>query len=342
MVASLMIGTLLLQQNLPGVRAMASSNQVHGLVWTQGGRLIVVTGKQVFEPQTGRSRPLKSGKQIGAWEEDKQSVHSRLGLQVSPDGVRAIGQGYELDLRTLVSRPLDRPAIWIGNALTEVSLELGKLTLLRKGRKTRVARGWYVIGLSRDGHYAMASKVEPFDGATTYLLGVNLQTGKVKSLKRYPKSSDDHVMLSQVERQPDGSLYVGHKIDVASGIPTPFWLKSSPVPIQLPVAKGVSDWTFLTWLDKNWLVAERHFFFENSRGGFDADALDLWRYRDGKLIRLVKVTQNWPYDDPQETRGRLPVLGAHAIDWVRGNVAYAVNKPGSGLVYVMKIPLSLR
>jgi transposase len=56
----------------------------------------------------------------------------------------------------------------------------------------------------------------------------------------------------------------------------------------------------------------------------------LWRYRDQRLVRLVKIAQYWPSPDPNDLRGHSAVLAIHALDWRRRKLAYVVNQPGEG------------
>ncbi|MEQ1821963.1 MAG: hypothetical protein ABL949_05610 [Fimbriimonadaceae bacterium] len=114
------------------------------------------------------------------------------------------------------------------------------------------------------------------------------------------------------------------------------------VPITFPAPEGVSEWVDVRWLDSGWLMARRHFFFENSKGGYDADALELVRRRDNKRIRIAKVTQRWPVNDPNGLRPSLPRLAGYAVDLRRKRIAYGINTPEKGDVYVIKLPVEFR
>lgn len=334
--ASLMLPLLILPH--PGRLLITVPRQIHEVGWTKGGHLLVCTASKVIEPHTERTRSLHRADYSMNADEDKYPIRGGVQLTFREDGKRAIGQGFVVDIGTLKSRPLLRPAFWIGNTLTQVDDQPGDYGLIRNGRRTNVARGWNVLGLSEDGKYAMACKEPPFDDVTTYLLSVNRTTGKASVLRSYTKSSNDHVLLSKVARQPNGGRFLAHKIDVASGFHEPFWASSKLAPITFPMSKGVYATAEHKWLDKDWILVDRHFFFETSDGGFDADALELWRYRDQKLVRLVKIAQYWPSPDPGDLRGHSAVLAIHALDWRRRKLAYGVNQPGKGQVYVMNLP----
>jgi hypothetical protein len=328
------------------------TSHVHALAWTKDQKLLIVTTSKVYEWPTGRAGTLPS-KRVST---DSPSPYSITPFRLNASKTRALGNGFTLDLRTLKAKPheikskaYETHASWEGDRIVEThSNGDGEFTFVRNGRRTRVAPGWYVLGVSYDHCYALASHKAPYWENSTYLLKLNPRTGAAKQLARYSKSSDDHVMLNVVESNPRTGKLLLHKTEVAADFTYPYFASPKLREIEFPTLKGVLNTSSrIDWIEGTdaWLTLCRQFFHERSGPsgenlGFDANALDLWNYKTGKLVRVAKTLFNWgPGRNSPDNRGTGESIGPYSVDWSRDRIAYVVNGPSGGRVFVLRLRL---
>ncbi|RYG44886.1 hypothetical protein EON79_13915, partial [bacterium] len=252
---------------LPEARLVRSLNEpVKLLAWTPRGRLLFVTENEVSEWPSGRRQPLHRDPDdpdtfvIGNW--------GRMAFDAT--GRRGRGHGFVVDLETLSSKPFSRSP-WKGDPDLDIA-GAGRIVMSRAGRRQAVAPGWYVLGVSDDGRLALATKKQPFDGDTTYLLKIDPRTGRGTVAAAYPNSSDDHTELSIVQGNgPKGRVFV-HTDHLPSGITQPYFAGPTLRPIRIPTPKKVATLSsLLRWIDPQtpWAIAERRLSVESGKGAFD-------------------------------------------------------------------------
>ncbi len=324
---------ILLSTARPPQLILNSTRKVTALAWTPNHQLLTVTNSSISEWPRGRTCKLSS------------SEENYSGLRLNNSGTRALGDGFVLDTLTFraVPHPSKSPsyAVWESDRIVDVhSIGPGKFELVRRGHRTRVAAGWYILGVSPDLKFALATHRAPFDGDATYLLEINHLTGKAKVRASFPDASNDHVMLDSVERNPISGKLLLHTTDVASGFIHPFFASPTLQPLSFATPADVlSTSSQLHWIpgSGSWLTLRRQLFHErdNGRRGYDAVTLDLWNYKTGQMVRLSKLVFSWgPGLHPADDRGNGPTIGAYAVDWSRHRAAYAVDRPGSSQVVV--------
>lgn len=314
-----------------------------GIAWGQGRRLLIATRSKVKEWPTGRVAILPTKRSSTSESPDSVTVFS-----LNSSKSRALGDGFVLDLKSFKARPYTvyskdyiSFSSWEGDHIVEVHSDgAGHFALVRGGRKTRLAPGWYVLGISGDHRYALASKNAPFDGDTTFLLRVDPKTGKANKVAQFPKSSDDHLALNSVEPHPATGKLLFHKTFLPNATQHPYF-SSDLKPVRFPTTQGVTPTNErLDWISGSdvWLTLKRQFFHESPPYGFDASVLDLWNRRTGETRRIAKETFGWgPGSNDPQGRSTAPHIGPYAVDWQSRQLAFAVTGPKGSRIYVYDI-----
>lgn len=332
---------------LPAERVATYTTPITALAWTRDHNLLIVTMPKVYEWPTGRSGDLPT------ITDDGGPPFTITDFSLNASKTKGLGPGFVLDLRTLKAKPYtirsdaySAIASWEGDRIVEMHSDGGVFTFVREGRRTRVAPGWYVLGVSADHRYALASHEAPRWEDSTYLLRLDPNTGSAKRLKRFPRSSNDHVMLNVVESNPTTGKLLLHTTDVASDFTSPYFSATPLRELRLPQAEDVLNTSCrMNWIEGSdvWLTVRRQFFHERigpsgENLGFDASTLDLWNYKTGRKIRVAKAVFNWgPGRNDPDGRGTGDSIGPSVVDWLGRRIAWVVNGPKGGEVFVRKL-----
>jgi hypothetical protein len=292
--------------------------KVEFLGWTKNGQLISITHGTVSEFPSGRSRPLRRSF-VGTFD---PNYRNSTNLRLNASRTRVTGGGFVLDLRTLVSTPLPRPALWVGDRLIQLgSTSYGKYRILNHKPPIPLAPGWFVLGLSPDLQLALACRKEPFDGDRTYLLRISPKTGRASVLSSYPMASDDHNWLCLPQRGGPKGQVVVHSINLAGDLATPYLAAAKLHPLRWPIAKSATVTTStVEWIDRTtpWTIARQTLLFDRPTDPTYVDTLDLWNSKTGAL----------------EPTKSAPRLGPVSMDWPHRRIAYTVVTPQGTRIFI--------
>lgn len=277
----LILALLTQKAGQPGKLIRTLAEPALHLAWTPTGRLLTLTKTKVHEYPTNRTARLPQAPIV---------------FQINKAGTKAADTGFLLDLKTLTTTPLPH-------------------------QKPPSLKGWFLLGTSPDRTYALATKREPFDGDTTYLLRT-IRDQKPKIVATYPDASDDHNWLNQVDPRSAAHPFILHKTNLAGDLTTPYLATPNLKEIKLPLARGTDQVdAYAQWIAPTspWATVKRRLI----QRGADVYTLDLWNYRSRQTIRIAKTTEH--------------PLGPYAIDWAHQQVAYTVTERGTTKVFILQL-----
>lgn len=237
-----------------------------------------------------------------------------------------------------VTREAENNAFWadgsVGYLLTSVDQNLNETSwIVYKGKKRRLDGGWCYRAISEDGQFLSATREPLFVDNDLYILRLDLRTGLVKPVRKYPKAVDDHLGPSAPDWNPTVGAFLivlwtpgpGYTVIARKSLKRirsdRLEVISSWVSPKSPLFLSYNRWdSGQTGTDKNTRYPARYWWHTS---------LTLQDARTGRRTTLASAKQSFVWtgrDMETKILAGSTQIKDYALDFARRRLAYVVTR----------------
>lgn len=331
----LLVALLLLGTAVGAPQIVRSKAEIGIIGWRPNGKLLYHVADKLKEWPSGRTAQLPKPPTSFAGV-----VHECL---QEPGKDNWLINDRIFDARTFkfgatVTREAENNAFWadgsVGYLLTSVDQKLNETSwIVYKGKKRRLDGGWCYQAISEDGQFLSATREPLFVDNDLYILRLDLRTGLVKPVRKYPKAVDDHLGPHAPQWNPTiGAFLIGLE---TPGSTYTVVARKSLERIRADLSEVISSWVSPKsplFLSYNRWDSGKHVGGKETR--YPAKfwwhtSLTLQDARTGRRTTLASAKQSFAWtgrDLETKILAGSTQIKDYALDFARRRLAYVVTR----------------